>query len=475
MASVPSRLRELTASEGRPALPALSQLLGLTGPLLAVAGMGVATYSVVRYDLRIVAAYTALAVLLAVGLARRRSGAATGRAGWALTLAVAGILTMTVPTFTHISPAEDSPAPLVLGLTALSVAALLLVPGRRGPDAALAVAVLGYLGASAALIRLDPAPRIDVWVILQQAADGLLRGDNPYTQEWVGSPGVRDAFTYLPWTAVLLAPGRWLAGDVRWALVVVAVLTALVVRALPGRAAAPHRRSAAVAVAALLLLLPGTATQVEQAWTEPLLLLCLAGATLAVIRGRLLAAVLLFGLGLACKQHLALLLPLLAAWPRFGPWRAAASAGVAGVLVLPWVVADPGAFFRDTVTLLVTFHPIKFADTLYLAALTELGWTPPFWLTGAIVLGTLAAVALAVRRRDPGPGELLRWAALVLFVASLVNKQAFYNQYWLVAGLVLISWAVPDEADRLADQDGGAEAGDPGQRPQRADDATVRR
>jgi hypothetical protein len=41
---------------------------------------------------------------------------------------------------------------------------------------------------------------------------------------------------------------------------------------------------------------------------------------------------------------------------------------------------------------------------------------------------------------------VLRWAALVLFVASLVNKQAFYNQYWLVAAVVLLSWAVPPRA-----------------------------
>ena len=35
---------------------------------------------------------------------------------------------------------------------------------------------------------------------------------------WQDSPGIQDAFTYLPWTTVLLAPGRWLGGDVRWAL-----------------------------------------------------------------------------------------------------------------------------------------------------------------------------------------------------------------------------------------------------------------
>ena len=41
-------------------------------------------------------------------------------------------------------------------------------------------------------------------------------------------------------------------------------------------------------------------------------------------------------------------------------------------------------------------------------------------------------VSWRVRRDDPDVAVWLRWAALVLLVANLVNKQAFYNQYWLV-------------------------------------------
>ena len=48
-----------------------------------------------------------------------------------------------------------------------------------------------------------------------------------------------------------------------------------------------------------------------------------------------------------------------------------------------------------------------------------------------------------VWRRQPGIDELLRWLALVLPVANLVNKQAFYNQFWLVGALVAASLALP--------------------------------
>jgi hypothetical protein len=48
-----------------------------------------------------------------------------------------------------------------------------------------------------------------------------------------------------------------------------------------------------------------------------------------------------------------------------------------------------------------------------------------------------------VHRRNPGVAELIRWCALTLLVANLVNKQAFYNQYWLVVALMVLSWALP--------------------------------
>jgi len=48
-----------------------------------------------------------------------------------------------------------------------------------------------------------------------------------------------------------------------------------------------------------------------------------------------------------------------------------------------------------------------------------------------------------VHRRQPDIGELVRWLALLLLVANLVNKQAFYNQFWLAGALVVVSLAVP--------------------------------
>ena len=440
---------------------------------LLVLGMAVATHSVVRYELWIVLTYTVLAGLLALWVLRTGPGTAPAAAtdprivgaALAATFALAAVLHVTVRPYTYLSTGDGWLVRFVLAGSAVLVALALLGSVRTGrrwlADAGLAVAVIGYLIASVLLIHLDPTPKIDVWVTLQQAADGILRGDNMYAQNWTGSPGVQDAFTYLPFTGFLLAPGRWLAGDVRWMLVVVTLLGVLAVRLLgrpeslntelPSTANVRTSQLAATGAAALLLLLPGTPTQVEQAWTEPLLMACLAGWALGVRRNNAVLAVVCLALGVASKQHLIVLLPVLAAWPQFGLKKAVAAGGLAGVFVLPWIIASPTDIWHDTVTTLVNFQPLIFADTLYIAAVNDLSWTPPFWLTGAAVLTTLAVAVIQVRRRDPDLGTVLRWSALFLFVANLVNKQAFYNQYWLVAALVVISLAVPRPQRPISD------------------------
>lgn len=393
-------------------------------------------YSVVRYRLGIVAVVTGATVLLAAALIRRWRVVAPPRPLLAAALAVSAIVAEAVPFFSHTTATERRWLAHLVAGTCL-VTAVLVLRSRR---LAAATAVLGSSAAWAAAIVLDPAPRIDVWVILQQAADGMARGENMYQMVWVDSPGIKDAFTYLPWTAVLLAPGRWLAGDVRWALLLAFLVGLACLVALGAREGA-RPSSNALGAATLLALAPGSVTQAEQAWTEPLLFALLAAWALLVARGKPWWAVVPLALACASKQHMALLLPVLACWPQFGLRRAAATAGLTGALIAPWFLASPSAFVHDTITLLVGFHPIRFANTLFIAAQTELGWTPPFWLTGVIVLGTLGAACLIVRRRRAALPELLGWLALVLLVANLVNKQAFYNQYWLVGALVALSLA----------------------------------
>ncbi len=397
-------------------------------------------WSVVRFRVAIVAVITSAAILLATALARRWSLPSLPRPVLAAAALASAVAAERVRFFSYLSAAEQAWVAHAVALGCVAVAGALVLGGARGRVLAAAVAAATALGTGAAAVLLDPAPRIDVWVTLQQASDGMARGENIYQMVWVDSPGIKDAFTYLPWTAVLLAPGRWLLGDVRWALLL-ALAVGLACTAALGAQGSRRTSSLALAATTLLALAPGTLTQSEQAWTEPLLFACLAAWALLVRRGHAWWAVVPLALACASKQHIALLLPILLCWNGFGPRRAIATGAATGVLIVPWFVASPSAFVHDTITLLVGFHPIRFANTWFIASQTELGWTPPFAVTGVIVLGTLVTACALVVRRQPPLHELLGWLALVLLVANLVNKQAFYNQYWLVGALVALAVA----------------------------------
>ena len=398
-------------------------------------------WSVVRYRVPIVVALTAATLVLALWQWLGWRVQLT-RSAVVLMLAGSALATLSVPLFSYLAPTGLAVATTILVAAPLLCAALLTARGPRAHALHLAAgvgAVLAYAACATTAIISSPHPRIDVWVTLQQASDGMARGENFYAMTWVGSPGIKDAFTYLPWTAVLLAPGRWLFGDVRWALAAWMIAGIAGVWLLARSSADRHTAWTAAAVTALLVFAPGTLTQLDQAWTEPLLFAAVVWWAVLVQRGKPWWAVLPLALACASKQHFAVLLPILLLWRPFGWRRTLATGALTGVLIAPWVVASPSDFVHDTITLLVSFHPIKFANTLYLLALNTFGVTLPFYVTGLVVLGALGAICWTVYRRQPPLAEVVRWLALMLLVANLVNKQAFYNQFWLVGALVVLS------------------------------------
>ena len=279
-------------------------------------------------------------------------------------------------------------------------------------------------------------PDIDVWYLLQQSSDGLLRGDNMYQQRWADSNGLQETYPYLPVTTVLLAPFRWLLGDVRYALLLASLLTVLVAQ----RLGAPRR------VAALLPLLvvvqPKWPFLIDQSWTEPLLLLFLAIAVLALDLERPVVAVVAVGAALACKQHVVLLLPVLAMWPGFG-WRRALLSGVgAGVSVLPWFLWSPSAFWEDAVEANLGLGVLERA--LCIPSLLSRGGVTVSFL---FMLAMLGAAYVVIWRRVPrSTAGLCIASALVLLTLDVANKQSFFNHYSLPLGvLVLALVAAGDE------------------------------
>lgn len=312
-------------------------------------------------------------------------------------------------------------------------AAAVVATGRAAGWWWRAVVALFGLGAIATILS-SPRPAIDVWYLIQHASNCVIHGCNPYTMHTPASPGVTDGFNYLPMTALLLMPFHVLIGDVRYGEAAAIVIAAIAVRRIGGVERAK--------LAPLFLCVPGLFFQVEQAWNESLLVALLLGAVWAVSSGadtrrQWLTSGVLLGLALGTKQHAWLLLPVAAI--TLGV-RAAVSGAAVGVLSnVPWFVADPSAFWRDTVTMFTHIDPRIDATTLWLHE-------PAHTQTAlAIVVVALAFVLAWVSCRGH-PKRFLFGGALVLAAFDLMNKQSFYNQWALVIWLAVAAAVVEHAA-----------------------------
>jgi hypothetical protein len=318
------------------------------------------------------------------------------------------------------------PAVVVGGVATTSV---LLVFWERFPAGRLAVVPLALAALAFAGMILGSVPNIDVWVIFQQSADGLLHGLNPYNMSFTGVPAgqTSDCFNYLPVTFLATAPSKWLFGDVRWVegaclLGAGALLTRQVVRRGGGRGQ--------VLLAALVALTPGSLMMVQQAWNEPILLLGLVASAVLMERGRWNWAMVPFGLALATKQHLVLLLPLLLFWPKFGWRRVLGTVGIAAAVSLPWFVINPARFTQCTASFFLGEQaPPK--------ALSIWRILPAPVQMPLLIVGLVLAFGIALWRSPRTPAGFLVSAGTVFVVFDLLNKQTFVNQWWLAATLLV--------------------------------------
>ncbi len=290
-----------------------------------------------------------------------------------------------------------------------------------------AVAVMGAAGVL--MVRSNPRPAIDVWYMLQAATHALSHGHNIYTTKWTsGVPyEFSNGYAYLPGAAVLLWPFQALFGDVRYGVLAALVVTSLLlIRFRP--------RSPAVLLGTLVLLYPQAISGLGQAWVDPVVLAALCAAVYAATRGRPGWAVVVFAVCLSCKQQAWLLLPLALLWKDFGWRRASWSAGAAGLMgILPWAIANPDAFYRGAFAYNFYLGARLNSLSLFRTALS-FGWYPGFAATAMVTVVAVALVAWRVRLDTFG---FLLGSAAVMAMFNLTNKESFFNEWELAAGLVL--------------------------------------
>lgn len=307
------------------------------------------------------------------------------------------------------------------------------------------VAVSLVLANQALTIIVSPKPFIDVFTLTTQASDYLWAGLNPYTQSYPdlyqGLSGYPPGTNYWPvyyyWSALFR-----LWGDIRVGAVVAQLVTTLLLLDLLKRFEVPPITRRLYVLG--WLTFPVTLFVIEQAWIEPVIVMFIVLFVWAVLKEKWWLAGGVLGLMAGLKQHL----PVFVLFTLIFVWRTQRPAFrqtflwalITFVLVLtPFVVADPQAFFQQTVATYLQrgLRP----DSLSIPAY----WVNEFgWRLNNLALAVLSLLALGLgflllwRARSPGWGTWAHSLVIAYGGLFLFGKQAYCNYYYLLAFYVLI-------------------------------------
>jgi hypothetical protein len=421
-------------------------------PTLAYGLLGAALY-VSRghyHPVALVLVCVALAIVM-VDLVAAWSGRverlARHRSGWALGAVVAfgffGLLTK--------MPGGYLPPGTALGWfrAGVVVAALLALGYARSrlpvPRFYFGALVALYLLLGVWIIRVDPAPAIDVWHFQQRAVELLLQGQNPYASFYpniyggtglYGSGYLKDgrlySFTYPPLVILWGLPG-WLIGDVRYSLLAAVAGAACFTVAMGRRLGLPPGHRAELAAVALLFH-PRAFFLIDLAWVDPFLVLSSASLLWGLAGRRPAERWVPLGLVFAAKQYGIFWLPSLLACRRLSRRETIRGLLLAAAIALPFFAWSPPDLWRGVVLIQVS-NPFR-ADAL--SALTVIArWTGLELPSAIAFVAAAVVVGLAVRRAAPGREAIGGAAVFLAFFAF--NKQAFLNYYWLVGTFLLLA------------------------------------
>ena len=368
-------------------------------------------------------------------------------------------------------PALLRSAALVAGFVLALYAIFALGPTarRRLPLILLTSTVLALLVLPSVLLQAGLREATAPWFFtndstyqIELAGDVVASGETPYGHDYSasglerfyslkgnsrGSPVATEHFAYFPGTALAAAawnalPSPW--DDFRFLVALATIGSFFAV--LLFRAPLLWR----LALGAVLVANPLT---IRAEWfgnADALGLLLLVLAFAFVTRERYLTAAVLLAGAVLCKQFALVALPFLAvlvllrAGRRTAGRAAAVFALVAALGIAPFVLADPGAFWADTVTYGVDTYRIVgygLAALLVRAGLIEgRADAYPFFLLALTVWlpATLVLLRAQVRSRDAWLGGA--GFAVSIFVLIFIGR-VFHPSYllWPLAGIVLAS------------------------------------
>jgi hypothetical protein len=354
-------------------------------------------------------------------------------------------------------------APQLDRMVLLIAGAVLLGLTLRGTDQGPFICWYAFLiGTSERLSRTPLLDGSDVLRATQEALANLVQGLNPYTVPLTSTIPPGSPLVYPPGELLWYLPAHLLFGDLTRVDTVAGILTTAAIgiaglRAGWDRVALPAMLYATWGIGAFRAV--DGSNDVSAAFMVVLALAILVFADRDTRGGRLafvLSAV-AFGWAVGFKQFAIVLLPLVLRhlavadrdWRRYG----LISGGTIAVLVVPFLVWDPGAFLSQQLATL-TFHQEVWGanvPALLQQYVDPTGLLPFFF--AAEILGTLVALALLIRARLPTLGVATLAGCGVILVALLLARWTTQPYYAYLGGVAAMGLALVDRDARTVIHD----------------------
>jgi len=291
-------------------------------------------------------------------------------------------------------------------------------------------------------------PVVDTFVILKEAPQKLLLGQNPYDSIYskVYKEIQPNYFSYLPLGIIYFLPFVYFLQDPRFGLVIAMIGTFLIINRLQ------KKNSHKYLYSSLVLFAPRSFYMLEHAYLDTLIFFLFVLGLYFHMKGKNR----LFSLTLSCfflmKQNMIVLLPL------YIKRLLKKKSGVVFFLipfisVIAFFVWNPQAFVKNIITvnqpnnLIMKTSPFQMTITIpnivfQLFHLSD-GQMQVVFVASAVIALFLMAIILLNRKLTT-----LRKIILILFLGYFFSYHAFFNSYYLILMFLLLDFTLSKEQSR---------------------------
>jgi hypothetical protein len=319
-----------------------------------------------------------------------------------------------------------------------------ILPRSRWPELRFALFAACIALSATEVVRISPAPTIDVWTVQMDGAHAVLAGKNPFEAVAVvdTAPDVlRDdvPYVYPPFQLLATLPAA-LLGDIRYTMSAALVLLGIALRDLTRRSGRSLPPILLDAPALVVWLSPKVLFILQQAWVDPVQIALIAISIALAVRKRTWAAAIGFGLVLAAKQTMFWVAPLaFVTFPIFRPRHALVAVAIPIATYVPFALWNWPALLHANLGFVAGLPPRPDALSFVNWAGKVLGVHIPYALAFPLA-GSIVAFVVLRRRAQP---HILGVALLITyFFFFTLNKWTFANYYFSLLGLAALGAAL---------------------------------